>query len=180
MKLFLILMLSLSCGLAQAAVYKRVLPDGSVIFSDQPGPDAEEIETPKPQTFTPPPTSTIIAPQTNSDKKPSAPYASLTITTPVHDETIRDNTGNVSVSVSIEPPLQTQAAHKILIKLDGQVVGRPSTTQQLTLENVDRGTHTVQASVLNATGNTLLDSESVTFHMKRESTLLKKKPPGGG
>jgi len=180
MRLFLILILSLSCGLAQAAIYKRVLPDGSVVFSDQPGPDAEKIETPKAQTFTPPPKSTIIAPQTSPDKKASAPYARLTITTPAHDETIRDNTGNVTINVGIEPPLQTQAAHKILIRLDGKAIGNPATTQQLTLENVDRGTHTIQASVLDASGSTLLDSGTVTFHLKRESTLLKQKPPGGG
>ena len=38
-KLLVILILSLPLGSAGADIYKRVLPDGTVVFSDQPGED---------------------------------------------------------------------------------------------------------------------------------------------
>ena len=95
------------------------------------------------------------------------------ITTPDNDATIRENSGKVEINVATEPPLQSQAGHKILVKIDGKAIGDPSTAQHYVLDNIDRGTHSLQASVLDASGNTLMESSTVTFHLKRISILLK-------
>lgn len=180
MKLLLLLLISLSCGYAQAAIYKWTLPDGTVVFSDQPHPDAEEIDVPKAQTFTPPPRPTNTEPPITPKPESVAGYTNIAITAPVNDATIRENSGKVEIHVASAPPLQTQAGHKILIRIDGKSIGDPSTTQQFVLDNIDRGTHTLQTSILDASGKTLIESETVTFHLQRFSTLLKQNPAVGG
>ena len=178
MRLVLTLLIGLLCLSAQAAIYKKVLPDGTVIYTDQPESGGKEIELPEIQTIPPPkPIFTEPpSPSTDNSTEPATNYTSLTITSPGNDETIRANDGKVVVKIKTEPPLQTQQGHKILIKMDGNAVGGPATQQQYVLENVDRGTHTLQASIQNKDGDTLLQSPSVTFHIKRHSILFKDFP----
>lgn len=180
MKLLLLLLISLSCGYAQAAIYKWTLPDGTVVFSDQPHPDAEEIDVPKAQTFTPPPGPVSTEPPIIPKQESAVGYISVAITTPANDATIRENSGKVEVHVACEPPLQAQEGHTIVIRIDGHTIGNPATTQQYVLDNIDRGTHILQASILDASGKTLIESETVTFHLQRFSTLLKQNPAVGG
>jgi Domain of unknown function (DUF4124) len=173
MRLSLFLVLCLLCGYSQAAIYKWKLPDGTVVFSDQPNPGAEEVELPKLQTYTPPPspafTSEVATPTQNAPA-----YTTLMITTPGNDEAIRENSGKIEINIAVEPPLQI--GDKILVKMDGQAIGDPSSSQHYILDNVDRGTHTLQATVLDADGNSLIDSEAVTFHLQRVSILFKNRP----
>lgn len=180
MRRLLFLLFALMCACAQAAVYKKELPDGSVIFSDQPSPDSEEIEVPELQTFPPPPQPAFFEPETKPAKETAISYSQVVITTPANEATIRENSGKVEIKVTIEPPLQTQAGHKVLVTLDGKAIGDPATTLQYTLDNVDRGAHTLQASVLDASGTTLMTSATVTFYLKRHSILLNNKLPSPG
>ncbi len=178
MRLLLTLLIGLLCLSAQAAIYKKVLPDGTVIYSDQPESGGKEIELPEIQTIPPPKPNFTEPPSPSTDKttEPAANYTSLAITSPGNDETIRANDGKVVVRISTEPPLQTQQGHKILVQMDGKTVGGPAAQQQYVLENVDRGTHTLQASIQDKGGDTLLQSASVTFHIKRHSILFKDFP----
>ena len=47
-------------------------------------------------------------------------------------------------------------------------IARGSQTSQ-SLSNVDRGTHTVSARVVDSNGTTLIDAAPVVFHMQRVS-----------
>jgi len=179
MRLLLFLLLCLLNGYTHAAIYKSVLPDGTVIFTDQPELGAEKIDVPNLQTYPPPSVSTAIDPQISPPQEAAVIYTSLIITSPANDATIRENSGKVEIHVATEPPLQAQAGHKILVKMDGQAIGEPATTQQYVLDNVDRGTHSLQASILDASGNTLVESETVIFHLKRISILFQKNPANG-
>lgn len=100
------------------------------------------------------------APQTTNN-----PYTAFTITSPVADETIRDNSGSVSLSLSIEPSLV--ADHKIQIYLDGSPYQSPQSNLSFTLSDVARGTHTVSASVLDESGKSLMQAQGVSFHLHR-------------
>ena len=55
MRAKLLIFLVFVCATASAQVFKRVGPDGKVYFSDQPGPDARQIEVAPAQTISPPP-----------------------------------------------------------------------------------------------------------------------------
>ena len=161
-----ILIFLLTLGSADADIYKRVLPDGTVVFSDQPGEDATKVEPAPLQTFTAPPTPPA-SPSTSATKPPDEGpgYSTLTITAPVKDEVIWDNNGIVAVDVDIQPPLRTEQGHHFTLLLDGQKV-TDFTDPPYTLRGVDRGTHTLQVKVVDA-GKVLAESQNVEFHLKR-------------
>jgi hypothetical protein len=83
---------------------------------------------------------------------------------PAQDETVHDNQGNVSVLVGVEPTLAP--GNQVVLLVDGRSVGRQN-GPVFALTSIDRGTHTLQAQVLDANGNMLATSAPVTFHMWR-------------
>ena len=170
MHLRLLLVLAFLFAMPVTAAYKWTMPDGSVIFSDQPPhPDAEKITLPPTQTFSAPP-----IPKQAPDKKPATEakaaftYSSLQIAQPANDDTIRDNTGSITVSISSEPPLQTEKGHQITIELDGVAIATTTSTQLL-LPNVDRGSHTLRATITDKEGTALTTSNESQFHLLRVS-----------
>ncbi len=172
MHLRLLLALLFLFALPATAAYKWTMPDGSVVFSDQPPhPDAEKIILPKTQTFTPPPIPKI-APQKKPETKVATtpPYSSLQITLPAHDQTIHDNSGKISVSVVAEPALSTTDEHQIMIELDG-VSTITTAAMQAVLTNVDRGRHTLRAHIIDKEGTSLISTKENTFHLRRVSVL---------
>ena len=170
MRLGFLLTLLLLLTAPATAAYKWIAPDGSVSFSDlPPHPDAEKVPLSRTQIFAPPPVkpATAQTPKNQIDKKP-APYSSITITQPTHDAAIRDNAGNITISVSVTPALRTKQGHKITITLDGAVVAT-NTSGQVNLQHIDRGSHTLSASVIDSKGTTLISSDASTFHLQRIS-----------
>lgn len=85
---------------------------------------------------------------------------------PAQDETVHDNDGNVSVLVRVEPTLAR--GNQVVLLMDGQAVERED-GPVFALTNIDRGTHTLQAQVTDARGNTLATSAPVTFQLWRAS-----------
>jgi hypothetical protein len=87
---------------------------------------------------------------------------------PANEETVHDNEGNVVVQVAVSPTLAP--GNRIVLLLDGRQVSRqPGTT--LALSGVERGTHTLQAQVVDTNGATLVASPPVTFYMWQASRL---------
>jgi len=164
----LFILLFLFSSVASAAVYKRVNPDGSVEFTDAPRSNKE-----KPIPLSP--TNTFKAtpapvPQAFENETKAAPlkYRNISITNPVDDEAVRNNAGTITVSVTLTPPLQK--GHKLVILMDGNPVGEAS-SGSLSLDNVDRGTHTISAEVRNKKNKTLISAKPVTTHLLRRSIL---------
>ena len=158
-------------GMAAAEVYKLVLPDGSVIFSDQPVPGAERIKVPPAQTYKPPPIP-VSSPRRSAEKDRKVEarhYEELRITTPEDDTPVRENAGNVHIEVALSPALRTAEGHRIVLYMDGEPVAEPGTRTVFDLKNVDRGTHQLQAAILDAQGKPIKTSDPVTFHLLRVS-----------
>jgi hypothetical protein len=162
---------------ASAAVYKWVQPDGSVVYSDRPPvenaaptelPGLQEIKMPPP----PPPSANDTSNNNQSGQRQNTTYTKLTITEPADQSAFRNNAGQVTVKLDLEPALQE--GDMVAIVLDGKEVGQGKSTA-LSLSNVDRGTHTLQALVKNAQGKTLISTSPITFTLQRTS-LLQRKP----
>jgi hypothetical protein len=155
---------------AHAEVYKRVNPDGSVEFTDVP---KNEDETPVPlrpmSTFKPTPV-TPISSSPKSSKPTAIAYTNVSITSPAHEATIRDNAGNLTVTANLAPPLQP--GHKMILLDNGANRGE-STSGSFKLSNVDRGSHVLTVQVQDASGKVLISSEPVTVFLKRQSALLR-------
>jgi len=179
------LCLALICASAQAQkVFRVVQPDGTVEFTDSPPSNrpAEEIQV-RPLNSTPGlAPSAGASTQTAADKGHKG-YSDFRITKPHNDEAIRDNAGNVNVDLKLTPSLQS--GDKIALLLDGESVGGGKSTA-ITLSDMDRGTHNLQAVVKNSNGQVVARSNSVTFTVQRRSAILQPAAPravpfhGGG
>ena len=156
-----------------AAVYKWVDGSGQVHYGDQPSRGATEVELPETMVYTPPEYNTDENEDAESGDQTNAvaggPYKSLAIVQPSNDETIRSNNGNVAVSIEIIPGLVE--GNKFVVYLDGSQVGE-LTTPQITLQNVDRGTHSLEIAVTDGAGREIVRSAAVSFHLRRHSDLL--------
>lgn len=162
------------CALA-AEIYKQVLPDGTVTYSNEPMPNAEKLDPPQPMvipSLKPSPDGGI-----GDRAQPTAPpYHRLEILEPADDQVIWSNEREVSVDVSLEPALKVQQGHRLVILLDGRQAGGPADDTRFTLAAVDRGTHILTAEVHDIAGRVLMHSAPVTIHLKQHSTLLPNRP----
>ena len=184
-RLALIVFLVLMAGTAQAQkVYKVVQPDGTILFTDSPPPgeDAEQVDVGPINTTHP-----LASPTDAFDDSPAAEleqgYSEFRIASPADDANIRDNAGNVNVDLKIRPSLRS--GHKIELKLNGQPIGGGRQTA-ITLTEMDRGTHSLQAVVKNSAGQVVARSNAITFTLQRRSAILQPAGPrpapsaGGG
>lgn len=156
---------------AQAEVYRIVAPDGSITFTDQPGPGAEAVELPPIMTYTPPPRETKVEEQ-EPEALEALPYRHFSVAAPADESTIRDNQGNLSMRLRLEPPLQAGLGHRIQFVVDGVEQGEPTTSAAATFQNLDRGSHRLSAHILDAQGNVLETASPVTVFVHRASTLF--------
>jgi len=167
-RLALILCLIINSPTLFAEMYKWVDEEGNISYSDQPPYNgAEQLDTP--------PLATMPATTVPKKKQPAAEeteeatvYTSLNITSPQDDMTIRDNSGNFSISVGIKPALNTAQGHSLSLSMDGKVIKAKSSSSSFSLSNIDRGTHKFMVSVLDKSGKPLRKSKSITIHLFRQ------------
>ncbi len=167
MRLIAILLLTTGLAFAQTTVFKCKGPDGTVTFSDKACPGAEKIEVKAPQIVESPGVARGLSEGTGgvpAEASADAPYTQFAIVSPTEDQAVRSNGGEVNVSINLDPSLH--AKHAIVITVDGRPVGKGSSTS-LTLQNLPRGTHTVQAAVVDDQGKEIVRSKTITFHVLR-------------
>lgn len=181
MKFYGLLLILLSSTVF-AEVYRWTDENGNTVYSDQPEDNnAEQIVLPEASTYSP-----IVVPLevsnendktaenagSKNDEMPSAPNYQLQIASPQDDEAIRANDGNLTVNIQIRPPLSQKRGDMIQLRMDGRPYGEPITGLSFNLANVDRGTHTLSAVVMNASGEELSQSATIKFHLQRNTILL--------
>ena len=183
----LALMVLLTTGLlsnsSSAAIYKTVDKDGNVIFTDVPPKDKSEtvkVETNNTYKETVSPAADVgTTAQASEDLDSETPaetvYTGLSIVSPTQDEAVRENAGNLTILVSADPDVDTGNGHRLEVLMDGAVIGSPS-GGSMTLSNVDRGTHQLNAQIVNSDGEVLIRSSAIEFHMLRASRLINPKP----
>jgi len=151
-----------------AEIYKRTNPDGSVEFTDVPRSDEEKPVPLSPMsTFK---TTPAPAPQraTSNARADAKKYSAISVASPANEATIRDNTGTVKVSVSLSPALRS--GHKLVLLVDGEQKGE-SRSGSFTLNNLDRGSHSLVAQVVDKAGKALISSAPVTVYLFRQSAI---------
>jgi hypothetical protein len=164
--LLVLLLLVASAAVAKEEVYKWVDENGVVHYTDKPPSDnAAPAKLPPLQTY-----KGGSAPDLRKfDKGPQdgKPYAGLTqvqVVTPSHDETFRGGERTVPIAVVVTPSLRE--GQQLIYVVDGKPQSLPTTDTSYALTNVDRGSHSVAVTVVDATGRELGRSGTVTFHMK--------------
>jgi hypothetical protein len=173
-----LLTFALTVSLAVSAVtYRWVDEQGNVVYSDKPHPGAEAIEEKEVQTIHAPPVPPIT-PRESTAPPAVAGYERVTVVSPEDDTQIRENAGNVTVTIAVEPALETKLGHKLALFVDGAQFSEPSTATQFQLINMDRGTHTLEAKVIGSDGEVIISSPPSEFHLLRHSVLHPTPGPG--
>ena len=164
--IILFMMMLFAVSLYAETVYKTVDEDGNIIFTDKPSATSEEIELQELQTIkNPNPAQYQPLPKKSPEPDLSKLYKSLLITNPADGSGLRDNAGNVSISVSLQPSLRP--GHSLVITLDDKEIAKGSSLS-VSLSNVDRGTHSIGASVIDSSGKQLISTSS-SFSLLRHS-----------
>ncbi|WP_020559112.1 DUF4124 domain-containing protein [Thiofilum flexile] len=176
------LFLSLCCALAQADVYRWKDASGRIIYGDNPpegskgapldlppltisdGLKAPEAQQSQAEKTTPTPAE----PEQKKDVK----YESFEVTAPQKDEALRANDGTISISLKLEPDLQS--GHSVILYIDGKQVA-DGTELNYSIPNLDRGTHTMFAVIKNSEDDILINTEVTTFHVLRAKKKRKLK-----
>jgi len=171
--LFLIVCIS---TVAQAAgVYRWVDNDGQIHYSDHPTKGSESVELRESSVYTPRELPDIGQDEDTTDtdeeglEGEESVYESLRVVVPENNETVRSNEGQVRVSIELQPGLLE--GHKIRLYLDGSKASGELPTTQVTLQNVERGTHSLAVAVVDATDRELIRSQTTNFHLQRLAVL---------
>lgn len=171
-------------ALSHAKIYKTVDEDGNVAYSDTPPANVEvraestvELEinnTYNAEQSTPVPTTNptkgsrpgdiVSADNSATPANPSTAYQTIAITAPAADANLRSNSGNVTLSISLQPGLVP--GDQVRFFLDGKPVGTVTGTS-LSLTNIDRGTHTLAAVVIDGAGKPRISSNTSSFSIQR-------------
>lgn len=173
MKKLLIIAL-ISAGTVQAEIYRWVDENGNTVYSDEPHPQSEQVELGGASTYQPVeiPESALpeadAAPSERNGELPVPDYQ-ISVAQPANDQGLRANDGMVTVNIRVQPSLSQERGDQLQLLLDGEAVAAPGRQTSFQLENVDRGTHYLQATITDAEGNALTRSERSVFHLQRFS-----------
>src|SRR5262252_713795 len=189
MRKCLILLFALTAGAVHAApAWRWVDANGQVHYSDTPVPGATQVELSGAQTF-----GSTSRQQSAPDKssnpassaRPTAPaqtYRAFNIVSPMQQETLWNVGTVVNVQVDLDPPLQS--GHFLDMYVDGQLRNLNSTATSLTLDDLYRGVHTIQAVVVDGSGAQVVRSLATTFMIQQTSvqnpnndSSVKPQPP---
>ena len=179
MKYVMTLCLACCCALllntSFAAIYQSVDAAGNVTYSDAPhNKKTTEVTLPPSNAYRAPtpvsatlPAETATAPATdNASPAEHKEYSRLEITRPDNEQTIQ-NQPTISVTVAVEPELQKGDTLRLLV--DGTPVATQTDTS-FSIAILDRGTHTLQAELVDAQGNNILQSKSIIIYVQRAHT----------
>ena len=170
----LVFIVSVCIGISShASTYKSTDDHGNVSYSDTPSGNVEETKLPSSPTINlfpaPKQRSTAFEKTAPTDKATNHAYTTLEIMQPQDNSSLRNNAGNLPITLQIEPALLD--GDTVSIKIDGVEVikARKST---LSLNNINRGSHSLEASIINSHGKILKRSKTLTFHLHRQSVLI--------
>ena len=180
MRKWLILLSLWSLCASAAPVWTWVDADGTVHYSDRPVPGARQIELPEfgSRAATPSPPAAarpaVQPPAEERSERAEQRYRTFQIVSPTQQETLWNIGGELQVSLVLEPPLQQ--GHTIDVYLDGERRNLNTTSLQFTVPEVFRGTHTLQAAIIDSRGQVVLRSLPVQFMVMQTSILNPNNP----
>jgi len=180
MRTFILILLVAGSVATASDVYRWTDDNGEVHYSDRPHEGAERVTLPKAQTFSAPApqrksVNSDVARDEESKKKKDVSYSSVRITSPNSDEVLWNTGGVMNVSVSTQPGLRR--GHTLMIYLDGQVVGNLTGNQRATeLTGINRGEHTLNTEVRDASGDIVGTGNAVNFMVQQTSVQNPNNP----
>jgi hypothetical protein len=170
---FLSLMVALASVAGGSPTYRWVDTDG-VHYSDQPHPGAEQITLSQSQTYSSAEAASSPAPASSGSRSARDArdggefrYDSCAIVQPAQDQMLID-VQSANIAVHVQP--DKRSTDRVVLSMDGQSI-EPNTNDQVefVIAPIDRGTHTVTATVRSSDGRSLCQSAALTFHVRQPS-----------
>lgn len=160
--------LLLATAATGGTAYKSIGPDGSVVYTDRPTPNAQEVRLPEPSVYTAPAApATGSAPALAGEPLAADLYTAIRITAPPDDATLFVAQGGVDVDVLLEPALLD--GHTLSYVVDGKEVAKGLRTNRIRITDLDRGTHHLEVAVRDDGGSLVGRSARITFHLRQSS-----------
>jgi len=170
-----------SVAVGGTVTYKWTDTDG-VHYSDQPHPGAEKIILGTPQTYSSAAAdsqgsgnSTSSSPRRarNADNGPFR-YDSCTVVQPADDQVLMDVQ---SVTIAVQARPSKRGDDRVEVSLDGQAIKATSADQEeFQVSPIERGTHTVAATIRDSDGKNVCQSPAISFHVRQASQLAPQNP----
>jgi hypothetical protein len=160
---------------AGTTTYRWVDADG-IHYSDQPHPGAEQITLSRAPVYSSgqdqSPPAASVRPSHAANDAAEFRYDSCAVVQPAQDQVLV-NVHSVTISVQANPP--KRSGDRVVLSLDGRSVEPESNDQQdFSFTAIDRGTHTISASIRGADGSSLCQTAALSFHVRQPA--LGKQP----
>jgi hypothetical protein len=143
--------------------------NGVVHFSDTPGPGAKRLDL----VVTGPPSGGAPAAAASASAQPPAEsvttYNLLEIWQPENEASFFDADATVNVRIRTEPAVAEGDTLRLF--LDGMRVEGADNLLEYTFQNLERGTHSITATIRDAKGVEKIRSQPVVFYMKQNTII---------
>jgi len=160
---------------AAAEIYKYVDDNGVTHYTDKPPvKGAKPAALPPLQTI--PSSESLQSPASTpaKKKKPPIDYV-LAIASPAPEQTFRDTTGEVSVSVSVQPALAE--GYGLMYYVDGKAAtAEPVGSTGFSLSGLERGSHAIAVALVDPDGEEVARA-GVNVHLKPPTAKPQVAPP---
>lgn len=148
-------------------LYKVIRADGSVVYTDIPSADAKAIVLSSANSaIMPAYQGNMPASHTPAPSGKATISHKLTINYPKEQQTIRNNSGDLSVVASIEP----KVSGIVQLFLDGKML-KQQTNLTFELHNIARGEHVISIKLINQSGKIIAFSPDRVFYLHQASAL---------
>jgi hypothetical protein len=171
-----------SVAAGATVTYKWTDSDG-VHYSDQPHPGAEKVILGTPQTYSSAdadsrPTGSPVSGGTRrargADGDGAFRYDSCRVVQPAEDQVLIDVQ---SVTIAVQPRPAKRSSDRVEVSFDGQAIKAANPEQEeFQVTPIDRGTHTVAATIRDSDGKNLCQSPAISFHVRQPSMLAPQNP----
>jgi hypothetical protein len=172
--IYILCSLLLCISVSAQVVYKTVRADGSVVYSDTASKGAVPVDLLSTNTVVVPalgkmPRQTVSQKQRVKKVRAELQYI-VSILSPAAEQTLRDNSGTVTITVNVSP----KKSGKLQLIFDNKLF-RTQSNRQFQLESVNRGAHTIKVNLLDNSGKILASSKQQTFYLQKASALINAK-----
>lgn len=152
-----------------AEVYRSVDEHGNVSFSSEATKGAEPVKLRPLSVYGAPAIKPSSHKNISVSSAEAAGYESVEIISPKADETLRDNPGNITVTVGSQPALDRKQGHRFQFFLDGKPFDKPQAGSTKAFTNVDRGEHRVEVAIVDSKGREIARSQATRFFLHRQT-----------
>ncbi len=170
-----------SVAVAATVTYKWTDADG-VHYSDQPHPGAEKVILGTPQTYSSADADSQGAGngassgtrRARSADNGAFRYDSCAVVQPAEDQVLIDVQ---SVTIAVQARPGKRSSDHVEVSLDGQAIKAANPDQEeFQVTPIERGTHTVVATIRDGEGKNVCQSPAISFHVRQPSQLAPQNP----